>query len=135
MHYGKQPGLKCERGYSAPIQTHLYQLQKLMDCPKQIFPLVPKIAGSNQAEAIGFSRPKLSSLANRGLRSARAVRGSPARERAARSEWFGALHERQPHTRSGSGPPCGKPRARSVWMPPEMTEEYKHTRRTMGRAT
>jgi hypothetical protein len=33
------------------------------------------------------------------------------------------------------GPPARAPRAWSVWMPLEMTEEYKHKRRTMGRAT
>jgi hypothetical protein len=33
------------------------------------------------------------------------------------------------------GPPAEAPRAQPVWMPLKMTEEYKHKRRTMGRAT
>jgi hypothetical protein len=91
---------------------------------------------TDKAKLAGHSRPKVSSLANRGLRIGPGIswlpregegctlgvfRGHPPRDGRA----LGAVR----------GPPAGAPRARPVWMTLEMTEEYKHKRRTMGRAT
>jgi hypothetical protein len=68
--------------------------------------------------------------------SVRAVRGSTPRGRGPHARSGSGLSTtRWPPTRSGSGPPARAPQARSVWMPLEMTEEYKHKWRTMGRAT